>query len=468
MKKILLYLLLTAIVITYCVPFAYAVDEPAAPIVSGGSLTLDADKPMLGNEQLTKNAKSIILYERTSKTLMYEWNSDERTDPASLVKIMTGLIVVERGVLTDAVTVSAAALDGISIGAANAGLQADEVLTVEQLLYCMLVSSANDAAAVLAEYISGSQSAFVALMNEYAQELGCTDTNFTNAHGLYDENQYSTARDIARILDAAMENDAFRTIFCTKEYQIPATNKHDQRTLYTGNFLMSTRDVKSYLDERVVGGRTGITGAGTRSLATVAQAKNMELICILLGAESVFAEDGVSVQIYGGYEETSAILSKGFNGLYLTQVIRQDQVLTQKSVINGECDVVLGPVDSAFSILPDSITPEDLTYRFADEQPLEAPIEKGEIVASVEVWYSGICIAQTMLYAMNSVDVIQEQTITGTDENQGTGGSLLWIFLTIVLVLILGLFAVRVIRHISYRRKMARNRHIRRNRRRSR
>lgn len=458
-----------AIMITFCclvsglmgVTVSAASEEPDIT-VTDGCYTLDAEKTLMTSERLTDNASSVILYETNSKTLMYTYNADERTDPASLVKIMTAYIVVEECVLSDAVTVSQKTLDTVNKEAVMIDLQAGEVLTVEQLLHCMLAGSANDAAAVLAEHACGDQTAFVERMNEYAEKLGCTQTNFTNVHGLYDPEQYSTARDIARILDRAMQNETFREIFCTAEYAIPATNKSEPRELITGNYHINCDEVMIYYDERVVGGRTAVTQTGHRSLATVAQEGDMEMICVLFGAVSEIAENGYSVLVFGGYKETTGILDQGFDGRRLTQVLRKDQVLTQQSVSGGDCDVALGPVDSVFAILPASIGPEDLQYRYSATAALEAPVEKNAIVSSVEIWYNNICMAQTQLYAMNGVDTQQAVAANNT-----SGDETRWPVGVVIVVIVACVFAAALLSRL-FRRSLNRSRRYRRDRRRSR
>ena len=173
--------------------------------VTQGCRGIDAGAPYLGTDQKVSNAEAVILYESGTDTLMYNWNADKPMYPASLVKIMTALVALEHSDIADIVTVKASSLSQIPSDAATAELQPDEVLTMEQLMYCLLVESANDAAAVIADHVAGSQSAFVAMMNQRAAELGCTGTNFVNPHGLHNENQVTTARDMVKIISVAME-----------------------------------------------------------------------------------------------------------------------------------------------------------------------------------------------------------------------------------------------------------------------
>lgn len=471
MKKICVFMLAICCLLSI-LPFGVfateVTDDTTDRTISSGCYSLDAGNTFLGNAKLTNNAVGVILYETQSQTLMYTQDADVTTDPASLVKIMTGMIVAEKGTMTDAVTVTEEAISSIPKSAATSKLLVGEVLTVEQLMHCMLVSSANDAAAVLAHYIAGSQEAFVTMMNDRAAELGCTNTNFVNVHGLYHYEQYSTARDLAKILDAALKNEAFRNVFCTTLYTVPATNMSEIRYLSTGNYLMSYDDVIVYYDKRVIGGRTGITDTGHRNLATLAQSGNMELICILLGATSELDENGYSIKVFGGYNETSDILSKGFNGLRLTMVTRENQALDQQKVANGDCDVVLGPNSTVYAVLPSNLNLNDLRFQYAEELVLQAPIEKGDPIAFVDVWYENICVAQTQLYAMNSVDVVEEQAEKQEEAPKEEDRSVIWITLIIAGAVVLAVLVFRGVSRNARRRYNSRSRNYRKDHRRSR
>lgn len=473
MKKIGFICLIVCIVIAtecFAVP-VFADNETQNSTVIKGSHSVDAQMPMLGSDPLVSNTQSAVLFEANSETLMYAWNADEKMAPASLVKILTALIVVEQGNLSDVVTVSKAVLDTVPYDAVTADLQMDEVLTVEDLLYCMMVGSANDAAAVLAEHLYGSQPAFVSEMNRYAQALGCTGTNFTNVHGLHDDNQYTTARDVVRILAAAIRNESFCAVFEAVKYTVPATNKSEPRELVTGNYLMNQNQdsVEIYYDDRVTGGRTGVNSSRHRCIAVTAENNGMLLISVIMGAESVYQEDGYTVQIFGGYKETSELLNAGFDGYAATQIIYADQVLAQYSVENGASDVVVGSKESAYTVLPVGITPSELSYRFSQGDGFKAPVEKGQILSGVEVWYGNLCVAHVDLYAMNSVPICQKQTLNTVNEDEDTSWPLA---LSIVVCIAVGSIVLVIILRTVGRLRLAaarsRSRRHRRNRRRSR
>lgn len=375
-------------------------------VQSNSSYSTDAQIGILGSEQLIENADAVFLYEANSDTLMYAWNPDKEMIPSSLVKIMTALVAIESGKLKDAVTVRQSVLDMIPKDAVKADLKADEVITLEDLVYCMMVGSANDAAAVIAEHVGGSQAEFVKLMNNRATEIGCTGTMFTNAHGIQDNAQYTTARDIAKILEIAIENDTFVKIFGTTYYIVPETNKSKERNMLTGNYLITQEkdDVRIYYDARVTGSRTGVNNDGKRCLASVSESNGMKLICVVLGSLSTYHEESMAIKVFGGYNETRELLDIGYGGYKTAQVLYDGQVLLQREVLNGTSKLSLGSNVSVSAVLPENVTKSLLTYRYADlDKDITAPVKKGSAVSSVEVWYGGLCVAKADLFAMNSV-----------------------------------------------------------------
>ncbi len=459
MRKI--SILLLVLLYLFCAMPVFAADTVDAS-VSMGSHTLDGQIPVLGNQQIVSNLKSAVLYDPHSDTLMYAYHADDKLPPSSLLKILTTLIAIDKGNLTDAVTVREEVLATLDPDAVKVKLEIDEVLTVQDLLYCMMVGSGNDAAVVLADFVLGSQQAFVAEMNKYAADLGCTNTNFTNVHGLHDDDQYTTARDVARILSYAIQNKQFCEIFEAKKYVVPATNKSAERNLSTQNYLMSNDDDINYYDERVKGSRTALANDRSRSIASVAKSGDMELICVVMGSDSQFEKDGYSVKVYGGYYESSKLFDSGFNGYKTAQILYPGQVLLQKPVMDGSSDLMVGTQEGAFAVVPEKITQNSLVYRYADEVPLNAPIQKGQRVSTLQIWSGNVCIAQTELYAMNNVKQAGALS-TQPDTHRGAFSGLLVVLYVVGAVVI---FALIVIGGLSVLRafRIARvNRHRRRN-----
>lgn len=414
--------------------------------VTNGYHSADAQFALLGTEQMINNAKAVFLYEANSDTLMYAWNADAKLDPASFAKIMTALVAIENGNLTDAVTVKQEVLDGVKYDITTfEPLVADEVLTLEDLLYCMLVGSCNNSAAVIANHIAGSETQFVQMMNIRAQEIGCNNTQFANSTGLPAEGQYITARDTAKIFNEAMKNETFAKIIGTVYYSVPKTNKTPEvRNLRTGNFLMCADEMEIFLDERVVAGRTGSTDDGTKNLASVANVNGMQLICVVMGSEASYKEEGYVEPSWGGYVETQILLDAGFTGYKSVQLIYDGQVLLQREVTDGANRVSLGAKASLATVLPETVSRNQLSYRYTGgDKVLTAPIKEGDEVCAVEVWHNGICVATAQLYAMNSVEPAQILVIPRT-KNPVT----VWVTVAIVLgVVFLAAVAYFVIRN---------------------
>lgn len=389
-----------------------AVDEKAHVAECYG---LDAVTPYLGYGQIVDNTQAVFLYERNSNTLMYTQNPDAKIYPSSLVKILTAYLAIENGNLDDIVTIQEDTIALVPYDAVSADLLAGEQITLRDLLYCMMVGSANDAAAVIAVHISGSESAFVEEMNAFARDMGCTATQFQNAHGLHHEEQYSTVRDLAKIISKVIDNETFREFFSAVEYTVPATNLSPERELESSNFLMTSDSMEIYYDARVTGGRTGIGNDDKRCMATTAECDGMELICILMGAESQKADDGRTL-VYGGFKETTTLYDAVFNSYKIASVIYSGQTMKQVSVVNGRNDIVMGSKASTNAILPKDISHQDLSFRYSDiTNGLNAPVYAGDPVSGVEIWYGNMCIAYAELYAMNdslAVPVIstEEQT----------------------------------------------------------
>lgn len=436
--------------------------------VISGCHSLDAQVPMLINseEQIT-NVYSAFLYDYTNDTLIYAEDPDVKYPPASLVKIMTGLIVAEKGNMSDEVTVRQDVLDTLPENSIGINLQAGEVIVMEDLLYCILVESANDAAAVAADHISGSQEKFIQEMNDYAQKLGCINTNFTNVHGLHTESQYSTARDLGKILVAATDNELFMQVFGTVNYTVPATNMSEPRPLSSSNYLMNDDMMTIYLDSRVTGGRSGTMDTGERNLAVTAERNDVKLVSIVIGSLSELASNGTSVITFGSFQETSQLLDMGYRGHQPVQLFYADQAVKQFPVSNGDSYVSTGILESMPVLLPSGVSYNDLSYLYIENNnAIQAPIKKGDQIASVQIWHENVCLAQGDLYAMHDVNikqVVEPQEIQ--EESRSGVPSILIIVVVIIGLLFVLLFGRRMFFKMI---RIMRIRRHRKNRRRSR
>ena len=240
-----------------------------------------------------------VIMEDTTETTIYAKNMDQVLYPGATVKVMTTLLALENAQLSDQVTMTATGVSGVTDGGASISAQLDEVFTVEQCLYAIMLSSAKDVALQIAEHIGGSVDSFVQMMNARAAELGCTNTVFTNPTGLPDENQHTTAHDMALIMKAAIDNESFRTIAGTSSYTIPATNVSGGERVLTNNFAMLNNTDASYY-QYCLGGREGYTEASGSTLVCGAEKDGISLIAVVLqGASGTTAAEAVSLLNYG-------------------------------------------------------------------------------------------------------------------------------------------------------------------------
>ena len=463
MKKIKALCLILVLVSVLCttVPVGAAEIDQS---VSNGCHSVDAAVALSDSGQLTETAKAAIIYELTSDTMIYGWNPDIRIYPSSMVKLMTALIALEKGNLEDKVVVTKRALSYVAVGSVSAKLVAGEELTLESLLYCLMTASANDAATVIAEHIGGTQDKFIKMMNDRAAELGCTGTNYTNVHGLHDEGMYTTARDICRILDFALEIPKFKEMFCAVSYTVPATNKSEAREIVTSNDMMNP-EKRKYYDDRVTGGKTGATDAAGRCLAATASCGDMQLLTIVMGAEPIYEENGIALIRYGSFEETEVLLDHAEDNYEFRQVFFEGQTINQLPVENGENSVVTRPAKTASTVLPVELDETKLTWIYGDTTgTIQAPVAEGQKISTVQVWYGAKCLAQADLVAANAVNVYTAPVVP--TEPDGAGDSKVGMIVAIIAGALLGAAVVVVLIRLVIRwaRKLKHNARLRRRR----
>lgn len=259
-----------------------------------------ADEPML-------YSPSAILIDSNTGTILYEKNANAMMYPASTTKVLTAIIALENCSLDEKTIASEHAITSIKSGYTNAKIQVGEELTIEDLLYALMLKSANEAANVIAEHIGGTIENFANMMNAKAIELGCTSTHFVNANGVHDENHYTTAADLAKITRYCMQNKLFRHIASTEEYTLPATPQYPMgdRVLKNTNSLMNRES--PYYYPYVIGGKTGFTTQAKNCMIAMSLKDGLELISIVFHAEST--EDGRSAR----YLDTISLLEYGNN-----------------------------------------------------------------------------------------------------------------------------------------------------------
>lgn len=432
--------------------------------VASGCYSLNATTPLWGTNKLLESAGAAMLYEINSKTMMYAWNPDLQIYPAALVKIMTCLLALENGNLEDQIVVSSTAIATLPKGVYL--LEIGERWTLEQLLYCLMVGGYNDAAVVIAEYVAGSQQGFINMMNRRAKEIGCTNTNFANATGLHNSKQKSTVRDLVKILDEALRNELFFQFFSETSYSIPKTEYAESRYMETTNYMMTLTVTAEYYDNRVTGGRTGVTETRERCLAVTAKSKGLHYIAIVMCAKATADEKGDIIR-FGSYEEVKELLNLGFDGYEVKQILSDTQILTQYPVLDGQNSVCVGPSTTRYAVLPTSTLSTQLSYRYDNNGiALAAPVSAGQPVTNVQVWYGNVCIAQSPVITKNSsaVSIIEDQSVMIEQNNEGFLIALrvIAILVTVALIVALCVYIVRFMQTASRRAKHRRRRASRR------
>ena len=441
--------------------------------ITNGCRTMEAQVPLGGSDRMLDSAQAAFVYELNTGTLLYSYNPDNVMSPGALTKMLTAIVALENSSLDEEVTVSTASHSTLPAGARNSKLKNGEILTMEDLLYCLIVDMSNDAALAIAEHISGSESEFVKLMNEKAAELGCVNTVFTNCHGIDTAGQFSTARDLARIVQYAVRNAKFAEIFGTTDYTVPATNKtENERSLTTLNYLLQQLNVTKYIDDRVTGGVATYTTSSGASLACTAENDaGLSLIIVVLGCERVFNTTRGTVESYGNFEEVWDLLAFGFENYKVCRLFHNGQSMSQFSVANGENQVVGQTTTDMDAVLPIKAKLDTLNLRYSVVGGgLKAPIAEGQKISTLQIWYRTSCIAEAEIFAMSPVQSVDDsrlevQSATRDDSNlKGILG-----FLGIVLLIVfVPLFIYVAVNRIRYAIARNRRRRRRRSRRRSR
>lgn len=257
------------------------------------------------NTQTNTNDNSAeIIMEVNSKRVLYEKNISKKMYMASTTKILTAIIIIENMDLSKNITISkqTTGIEGSSIY-----LEEGEILSVEDLLYGLMLRSGNDCAETLAIACCGSIDKFSTLMNEKAREIGAKNSNFVNPHGLHDDNHYTTAYDLALISSYAIKNPDFKRIVSTKKTTIPFTTRNCKRVLVNKNKMLSNY-------EGATGIKTGYTKKAGRCLVTSAQRNGLELVCVVLNC-------------YDMWQKSSALLNKSFENYFYKEIINSSEII---------------------------------------------------------------------------------------------------------------------------------------------
>lgn len=325
--------------------------------------------------------ETAIVMEASTGTVLYEKNAHEQSYPASITKIMTFLLAINNSNLTEDVTFSHDAV--YKTEGSGISRDVDEVMTMEECLYGMMLESSNECAYAIAEHTGKTYDNFINMMNDKAKELGCTDTHFNNPHGLPDENHWTSVYDMALISREALKNDIFRMIVNTKKHTIPPTNKHSEETYLVNHqkMLHPYKGDAQHVYEYCIGGKTGYTSVAGSTLATFAEKDGMTLICVVMREEAP-----------NHYLDTRTLFDYCFENFQLWNVEENEKSYTQDIKENK----IFESEESFVRLNKDGYIVLPKTASFTDAVPEVIEIDgSDDVIGKIQYKYAGRIVGET-------------------------------------------------------------------------
>lgn len=342
-------------------------------------------------------AQNVIMINTNTGAVVFEKSPDEKIYPASLTKLVTMLVAYD--LITDydeVVTVSNDCYNDLVVGSSNINLRDGEEISIEDLMYAIAISSANEATNALALHLCGSVEEFVSKMNEKATELNLQNTHFVNTHGLHDDQHYTTARDMSIIAAAAFSNEKLSTYLSTVFYEIEPTNKTlNTRTLSTTNFLIWQNSGIYYKYCRA--GKTGTTTMAGYNLASIANKGDTEFLLIAMNVE----KKGTNTV----FTDSKDLYNWAFDNYKSAQILSETDIITEIKVeLSAKGDhLVLIPDKSLYSIIPVDMDISTLEREIVTKEGVMAPVTQGDVLGSITLKKDGVVYASTNLVAANDV-----------------------------------------------------------------
>ncbi len=343
--------------------------------------------------------------------VVYSKNGEKQLVPASLTKIMTAIILIEKyednitELSTTYVSGNYVCFDEIyGLGASNADIQPGEKLSYKDLLYALMLRSACEAANIIAYNVAGSLEAFVEMMNVKAEELGCIDTHFTNSHGLFWENHYTTARDMAVITEYAMSLPMFAEIACSESYTMEATKQHPEpREIHHTNYMMSPINGGTYYYQYVKGIKTGTLDQSGRCLATVAYKDGYSYLLVTMGAPQ---KDADGNNVFYNFIDHKNIYEWAFENLEYTTLVTGTEEIAEVDVDYGEGTdyVIVKPAEEFSRIWNTRVTDNSIHKIITLKEDVVAPVKAGDKLGTMELQYGGETLAVIDLIATTDVN----------------------------------------------------------------
>lgn len=421
--------------------------------------------PALALEEPEISSSYAVLMDVDSGRVFYSKDADAKAYPASLTKVMTVLIAVEaieRGEfsLSDSVTASDTCLQGMVDDGSTAGIVPGETMPLQDLLYCALLASANEACNVIGEYIGGSVDAFVERMNARAAELGCTGTHFANTHGLPDENHYTTAHDMALIYREALSHELFAEVSGTVSYTVAATNVSEARELSNTNSLINEHAsyYPGYYYEYAKDGKTGHTSAAGYCLVSSAEKDGIHVLAAVLGGQAT--ENGSGGYNYSNFADSVTLYNWAFENFSSREILSSSELITEVPVAMAADDgkatlrpntVLTAVVANDFDV--SSLKRDIVIYSERDGETLEAPIAAGTVLGEITLSLGDDVYGTTQLIAGSAVELSKTQYMKNQISNVL---GMTWVKVVIIaLVLALVCYIALVIRYrVLHKRHM--------------
>lgn len=403
--KIFSLILAATLLFTAAFP-AYATETEGTETETTESTTTNTDGTStdITSDELSLTAESAILMDATTGKILYEKNSRTKQYPASITKLMTILLALEHGSLEDEITFSHDAVFSIEPGSAHIAIQEGEILTLEQVLYGIMLRSANECANAAAEYVDGSLEKFAEHMTARAKELGCENTNFVNANGLFDENHYTTAYDMALIAQELLKNETYRSMMSNTYYVIPPTNKQpEERPLHGQHQMLNESSLYYY--EYAEGGKTGYTVEAQNTLVTYAKQGDTELIAVVLKCNGAQHYVGTKALFDYGFANYQTV--KAFSAADLTQNVAITETYKDKTTTLDT--ITVAPASDVYVTIPKNATIENITKAVDCPESASVPVAVGDKLGTVVLSMDGEALATVDLTAQKEVKATTDE-----------------------------------------------------------
>ena len=350
------------------------------------------------------NATAALLISPDSGMVLYEKNADEKRYPASTTKIMTALLTLENVEdLNETVTAEDIDFANVTADSSNAGIKIGETVRVIDLLYALMLPSANEAAYMLARHVGGTSEKFVDMMNSRAEELGCTGTHFCNPCGLHEDDHYTTARDLYLMAREVMKYDTFTNIVDTVQYRMPKTNMHEERIILTTNQLIfSSYNAWAYPYNKGI--KTGHTSQAGNCFVGYAEYGDAKLYSVVLGCNSSSEQYPT---VASSFTDTKDLCAWGFSHFKTKTVARKGDTLGHVKVeLSTATDqLVLTAKNDLTALLPDDVDVEALEAQPNLPDSVDAPIKAGDVIGSMTYSYNGTSYGTVELVALSDVEL---------------------------------------------------------------